>query len=68
MITLIKSRIDLAFQIDMPLRLFFENPTIADLSLEIVKQKATQEDEALLKQLLNDLENLSDDEARKLTN
>jgi amino acid adenylation domain-containing protein len=60
------SRLREELQIDIPLRLFFENPTIrslaASLHLDLEKSAAMPE----MAQILADLESLSDDEAERL--
>jgi amino acid adenylation domain-containing protein len=58
------SRLHDVFQVEPPLRLFFEAPTIADLAVMITQELAEKTDEVLLAQALAELEQLSEDEAR----
>lgn len=54
------------FQVDIPLRTLFEEPTIAHLALVLVQKKAELVDDALLLQDIEDIEHLTDDEVQKL--
>jgi len=54
------------FQVDIPLRLLFEEPTIAHLAMVIVQKKAELVDDALLLQDIEDIEHLTDEEAQTL--
>ena len=60
------SRVNAAFQTTLLLPTLFEAPTIADLALKIVQQQADQIDDELTAQLLAELEQLSDDEAKSM--
>jgi amino acid adenylation domain-containing protein len=52
------------FQVDIPLRTFFEDPTVAHLAIVIVQKMAELVDDALLLQDIEDIEQLTDDEAQ----
>ncbi|MBI5032797.1 MAG: amino acid adenylation domain-containing protein [Chloroflexi bacterium] len=65
--TQLASRIREAFQVELPLRSFFESATIADLGVVIAQHQAAQVDEKKLAQLLEELEQLSEDQVRELT-
>jgi acyl transferase domain-containing protein/acyl carrier protein len=55
-----------AFQIDLPLRALFDIPTAASLAVEVVQRQAELTDSAKLEQMLEELENLSDDDLEML--
>jgi NAD(P)-dependent dehydrogenase (short-subunit alcohol dehydrogenase family)/acyl carrier protein len=52
------------FQVDISLRTFFEEPTVAYLAIVIVQKMAELVDEMLLLQEIEDVEKLTDDEAQ----
>lgn len=54
------------FQIDLPLRVLFEEPTVARLAIVIVQNKAELVDDTFLLDTLEDLEQLTHDEAQAL--
>ncbi|MCU7495892.1 MAG: amino acid adenylation domain-containing protein [Ignavibacteria bacterium] len=59
------SRINSFYKIELTVRQMFENPTVAGLADAILsRQLGTDQDE--LKEMLSNIENLSDDEVRKL--
>jgi acyl carrier protein len=60
------SRIQQAFDVQLPLRVLFEATTITDLSTAIAAAKVAQEDAAEVPQMLEELKQLSPDEARAL--
>ncbi len=62
------ARIQEQYRVDIPLKTLFESPTVEGLAMTITQLQAQQQDEKQLEQLLNELENLSDEEARKLLN
>jgi acyl carrier protein len=66
--TQLVARLNEAFDLELPVRTIFDRPTIAELSAIIVEKRSEAADEALLAQMLSDLENLSDDEARTRLN
>ncbi|MBV9786879.1 MAG: SDR family NAD(P)-dependent oxidoreductase, partial [Chloroflexi bacterium] len=64
--TQIVSRIRERLQVELSLRQLLETPTIADVALAIVQQQGAQAGDDLLAQMLMELEELSDDDARDL--
>ncbi|MEM8529466.1 MAG: SDR family NAD(P)-dependent oxidoreductase [Chloroflexota bacterium] len=57
-----------AFQVDVPIRQLLEKPTIAEMAVSIVEQKALDIDEDVLAQLLDDLDDidaLSEEDVQK---
>ena len=54
------------FQIDLPLRILFEEPTVARLAIVIVQKKAELVDDAFLLDTLEALEQLTHDEVQIL--
>jgi acyl carrier protein len=66
--TRIMSRIKTTFQVDLPLRIFFEMPTIAEIAEEIDQRLARRMDSSKTNELLDELEDLSDEEARRFLN
>ena len=64
----IRSRINELFQIDIPAKLLFEYPTIELIAKEILSLQIQQQDDDSLNLLLQQLEQLSDDEALALLN
>jgi surfactin family lipopeptide synthetase C len=61
--TQVMSRVEVAFNIELPLRAVFENPTVAGLGMTIVQAQAEVAGEAELLRALEELEHLSEDEA-----
>ncbi|MCP5005240.1 MAG: amino acid adenylation domain-containing protein [Planctomycetes bacterium] len=59
------SRIAVTFQVDLPMRVVFESPFIAEISLKIEKIKEEIGKDEELGRLLDELEDLSDEEAQK---
>ena len=64
--TQIISRLQRTFQVDFPLRIFFETPTIAEIADDIDQRLARRMDPSDMKDLLDTLEDISDEEARRL--
>ncbi|MEW6736478.1 MAG: phosphopantetheine-binding protein [Acidobacteriota bacterium] len=58
--TQLVSRIRERFHVNLPLRSLFEDPTIAGLSIAIVQAEATETDNEILAQLLDELEEYED--------
>jgi amino acid adenylation domain-containing protein len=56
------------FQVQIPLRSFFQAPTIADLALAIVQSRAEQFDSEEMLQILADLEGSSEEEPQSMIN
>jgi amino acid adenylation domain-containing protein len=60
----VMSRLRDAFHIELPLRAFFEAPTVAGQALAIAQRRAAQTEHGELARMLAELEGLSEDEAR----
>jgi len=60
------SRINKDFDIELPVRALFEQPTIAELATLIVQHQAESADKEELLKLLDELGDVSEDEARSL--
>jgi len=63
---LLASEVRQAFQIELPLRRFFENPTVGGLAETIEQLQVEQTDSAEMAQMLSALEELSEQEARAM--
>jgi acyl carrier protein len=61
--TQVISRVEVAFNVELPLRAIFENPTVAGLAMTLVQAQADLAEEAELLRVLEELEHLSEDEA-----
>jgi amino acid adenylation domain-containing protein len=64
--TQVISRMREAFQIDLPLRDLFENPTVALVAIRIAQLQAKDATLDEMTAILNDLDSLSDEEAKSL--
>ncbi len=53
------------FQLEIPLQVLFQSPTIAEMAQVITQSQAQKLDQADLNRILADLESLSDDQARQ---
>jgi surfactin family lipopeptide synthetase C len=61
--TQLLARVRIAFQVDLPLRLLFEQPTIAGLAQALAQHQAARTEQERIDALLVEIEALSDDEA-----
>ena len=61
--TQVISRVQIAFNVELPLRAIFENPTVAGLGMALVQAQADMAGDAELLRVLEELEHLSEDEA-----
>lgn len=66
LITQVASRIQQAFQVQLPLRVLFDAPTITLLSAAVATAQLGQEDAAEAARMLDELEQLSPDEVKAL--
>jgi amino acid adenylation domain-containing protein len=60
------SRVIQQFQLDIPLRLLFETPTIADMATVITAHQGKSLDERGMTKLIDELDALSEEEAKQL--
>jgi len=60
------SRVIQQFQLDIPLRSLFESPTIAAMATLIEAHQQNALDEQEMRKLINELEALSEEEAKQL--
>jgi hypothetical protein len=60
------SRLRQAVQVEIPLRVFFENPTLSTLAAKVDQVRKSGAEATAVVNLLDDLEALSDDEAQEL--
>jgi acyl carrier protein len=66
--TQIVSRVRDAFRVELPLRILFEQSTVAGLALKISEAQVKTPDVENMDELLSNLESLSDEEAERLVN
>jgi Phosphopantetheine attachment site. len=64
--TQLVSRLADEFQVSLSLRKFFEAPTVADLAVAVLQNQAEQNDHQKIAQILAELEQLSEEEARSI--
>jgi amino acid adenylation domain-containing protein len=64
--TQIISRIRNQFRVQMPLQVFLQNPTIAQVASEIDKFPAVESEKEEIARIINELEGLSEEDAEKL--
>ncbi len=66
--TCVVSRVIEQYQLDIPLQLLFQSPTIAEMAAVIAAHQGKKLDERNLHTILNELESLSDAEAQRRVN
>ena len=64
--TRVTTRLNQQTNLDIPLRTFFENPTIEELSLAITELQVSQEDDQDVMRMIEELEDLSEEEISAL--
>ncbi|MBD2741474.1 non-ribosomal peptide synthetase [Coleofasciculus sp. FACHB-1120] len=64
--TQVISRLRDAFNVELPLRQFFDFPTVADLAVAIAQKLAEQTDEEMMAQMLAELDEISEEEVREV--
>jgi amino acid adenylation domain-containing protein len=64
--TQVVSRVIKKFQLELPVQSLFQSPTVAEMAAVISAHQGTKLDERSLAQILNELESLSEEEARRL--
>jgi len=62
LVTQVVSRVNSAFQIELPVRALFDAPTVSGIVAAIVESQVGQSEDNVLSQMLAELELLSDDE------
>jgi amino acid adenylation domain-containing protein len=60
------SRVAEVFNVELPIRFLFESPTLADMSVAILKSQAEQFESESIDDILHELDQLSDEEAEAL--
>jgi acyl carrier protein len=66
LVTQLVSRLRVTFQIELPMRAFFESPTVAQLAKAILSQGGQGEKAERIAELLLSIVNCSDDEAEAM--
>ncbi|HKR96084.1 MAG TPA: phosphopantetheine-binding protein, partial [Candidatus Angelobacter sp.] len=64
--TQVANRVRDTFNVDLPLRLFFETPTIADFATYVAQSQVGEADDATLSAALAELSQLSEEERKAL--
>ena len=64
--TRVLTRLSQSTQIDIPLRTFFENPTVEELAMEMTQLQVDQENDQDIMQMIEELEDLSEEEISAL--
>ena len=64
--TQIIAQVQEEFQVELPLRALFENPTVEGMAMAIAEEQALGVDEKDLENMLSELEGMSDEEIEKL--
>ena len=64
--TRVIARLRTPLQLDVPLRLFFENPTVAELAIAITELQASSENDDDIMKMIEELEGLSEEEVASL--
>lgn len=54
------------FQVELPLVLLFQTPTVSEMALVILERQANKLDESQLDRILSDLEAMSEEDARRI--
>ena len=62
----VSSRVIKAFKVDLPLRLLFESPTVAEMAEAISHHQVLKADQQAIERMLAELEDLSDEQAKQL--
>ena len=60
------SRVIKTFQVDLPLRLLFESPTVAEMAEAISHHQVLEADQQSIERMMAELEDLSDEQAKQL--